>query len=149
MSKGRQIRICAALCALAALPAGARAEETRQDFPDNPRFTVQRFQDQEGMGAITATALGQDAQGFLWIGTQTGLYRYDGTRAKKMPEVESIIGHNVVCGNSRDRVLQGGPVSETGDASEFDAAVERGADLCRGQPGDCLRADVQARPVET
>jgi len=71
MSKGRQIRICAALCALAALLTGARAEETRQDFPDNPRFTVQRFQDQEGMGAITATALGQDAQGFLWIGTQT------------------------------------------------------------------------------
>src|SRR6266481_5599135 len=96
MSKGRQIRICAALCALAALLTGARAEETRQDFPDNSRFTVQRFQDQEGMGAITATALGQDAQGFLWVGTQTGLYRYDGTRAKKMLEVESIIGHYVV-----------------------------------------------------
>src|SRR5882762_11260797 len=96
MSKGRQIRISAALCALAALLTGARADETRQDFPDNPRFTVQRFQDQEGMGAITATALGQDAQGFLWIGTQTGLYRYDGTRAKKMLEVESIIGHYVV-----------------------------------------------------
>src|SRR5258708_2521554 len=96
MSKGRQIRICAALCALAALPAGARAAEKRQGFPENPRFTVQRVQDQEGMGAITANALGQKAQGFLWIGTQTGLYRYDGTRAKKMPEVESIIGHYVV-----------------------------------------------------
>ena len=48
------------------------------------------------MGAVTSTALGQDAQGFLWIGTQTGLYRYDGTRAKKMPDVESMIGHYVV-----------------------------------------------------
>jgi diguanylate cyclase (GGDEF)-like protein len=48
------------------------------------------------MGAVTTTALGQDAQGFLWIGTQTGLYRFDGTRAKKMTEVESIIGHYVV-----------------------------------------------------
>src|SRR5260370_562469 len=57
--------------------------------------------------------------------------------------------HPVVCGNSRNRVLQGWAVSETGDSSEFDAAVERGADFCRGQPGDCLRADVQARPVET
>src|SRR5260370_8019583 len=95
MSKGRQIRICAALCALAALPTGARAEETRQDFPENPRFTVQRFQDQEGMGAITATALGQDAHGFLWIGTQTGLYPYDGTRPKKIPEVHTIILHSI------------------------------------------------------
>src|SRR5579859_6191006 len=65
-------------------------------FPDNPRFTVQRFEDQEGMAAVTTTALGQDAQGFLWIGTQTGLYRYDGNRAKKMLEVESLIGHYVV-----------------------------------------------------
>jgi diguanylate cyclase (GGDEF)-like protein len=48
------------------------------------------------MAAVTATALGQDEQGFLWIGTQTGLYRYDGTRAQKMLEVESIIGHYVV-----------------------------------------------------
>ncbi len=48
------------------------------------------------MGAVTATALAQDAQGFLWIGTQTGLYRYDGTRATKMIDVESMIGHYVV-----------------------------------------------------
>ena len=44
---------------------------------------------------MTVTAMGQDAQGFLWIGTQTGLYRYDGARAKKMTEVESIIGHYI------------------------------------------------------
>lgn len=96
MSKGIQIRIGAALCALGISLAGARAQDARSDFPDNPRFTVQRFEDQEGMGAVTATALGQDEQGFLWIGTQTGLYRYDGTRARKMLEVESIIGHYVV-----------------------------------------------------
>ena len=96
MSKVFQIRIGVLLCALATGLAGVRAQEERSDFPDNPRFTVQRFEDQEGMGAVTATALGQDSQGFLWIGTQTGLYRYDGTRAKKMPEVESIIGHYVV-----------------------------------------------------
>src|SRR5580704_17253360 len=89
--KAFRFRICAVWCALAALLPGARAEEVRSDFPDYPRFTVQRLEDQEGMGALTTTALGQDAQGFLWIGTQTDLYRYDGTRAKKMLEVESII----------------------------------------------------------
>ena len=90
------LRLAALLCAATCLIAGTRAEETRPEFPDNPRLSVQRFEDQHGMGAVTATALVQDAQGFLWIGTQTGLYRFDGTRAKKMTEVESIIGHYVV-----------------------------------------------------
>jgi diguanylate cyclase (GGDEF)-like protein len=84
------------LCALAALLFGARAEEMRSDFPDNPRFSVLRFEDRQGMAAVTATALGQDNQGFLWIGTQTGLYRFDGTRAKKMTEADNLIGHYVV-----------------------------------------------------
>ena len=48
------------------------------------------------MGAVTVTAMGQDSQGFLWIGTQTGLYRYDGARARKMIEVEGLIGHYVL-----------------------------------------------------
>ena len=48
------------------------------------------------MGAVTVTCMGQDAQGFLWIGTQTGLYRYDGARARKMTEVEAITGHYIV-----------------------------------------------------
>ena len=90
------MRVCALLCVLAGLVAGARGEPTPPDFPDNPRYSVLRFEDHQGMGAVTATALGQDAQGFLWIGTQTGLYRFDGTRSKKMAEADSLIGHYVV-----------------------------------------------------
>ncbi len=71
------------------------AEERRVSFPKNSRYTVQRLTEQFGLGAVTATAMGQDAQGFLWIGTQTGLYRYDGARAKKMSEVESLTGHYI------------------------------------------------------
>jgi diguanylate cyclase (GGDEF)-like protein len=65
-------------------------------FPDHPRLTVQRLADLYGLGAVTTTAMGQDKEGFLWIGTQTGLYRYDGTRARKMAEVEELIGHYVL-----------------------------------------------------
>jgi diguanylate cyclase (GGDEF)-like protein len=57
---------------------------------------VQRLPDHFGLGAVTVTSMGQDKQGFLWIGTQTGLYRYDGARAQKMPEVEGLIGHYVL-----------------------------------------------------
>ena len=71
------------------------ANEKQVSFPDNSRFTTQRLDEEFGLEAVTVTAMGQDAQGFLWIATQTGLYRYDGARAKKMLEVETIIGHYV------------------------------------------------------
>lgn len=96
VTEGRPIRFGALLCMLALLWSGVRAGQTRPDFPDNPRFSVLRFEDRQGMGAVTATSLGQDAQGFLWIGTQTGLYRFDGTRARKMTEADNPIGHYVV-----------------------------------------------------
>jgi diguanylate cyclase (GGDEF)-like protein len=74
----------------------AWAQERNVPFPANPRYSVQRLEEQFGLGAVTVTAMGQDAQGFLWVGTQTGLYRYDGARAKKMTEVESLTGHYIL-----------------------------------------------------
>lgn len=84
------------LCALACARYAAGADASPVSFPDHPRFTVQRLSDQFGLGAVTVTAMGQDHTGFLWIGTQTGLYRYDGARAQKMTDVEGLIGHYVL-----------------------------------------------------
>ncbi len=83
------------MCAAACPFIGVHGAERHVAFPDHPRFAVQRLEDQFGLGAVTVTSMGQDRQGFLWIGTQTGLYRYDGARAKKLPEVESIVGHYI------------------------------------------------------
>jgi diguanylate cyclase (GGDEF)-like protein len=96
LSNGFPSRTFLLLCAAAALVCPAMAGPSRISFPENSRFTVERLEDQLGMGAVTATCMGQDAQGFLWIGTQTGLYRYDGARARKMTEVEPITGHYIV-----------------------------------------------------
>jgi len=80
---------------LASLSTGAAAA-SQVSYPDNPRFTVQRLEEQFGLGAVTVTTMGQDAEGFLWIGTQTGLYRYDGARARKMTAVETLTGHYIL-----------------------------------------------------
>ncbi len=90
------IRALALLCALSYAGNAVRAERGRVSFPDNPRLTTQRLADHFGLGAVTVTAMGQDSQGFLWIGTQTGLFRYDGARAQKITEVEGLIGHYVL-----------------------------------------------------
>ncbi|HTZ47615.1 MAG TPA: diguanylate cyclase [Verrucomicrobiae bacterium] len=92
----RTIRSIVWLCALACARYTAGADGSAVSFPDHPRFTVQRLSDQFGLGAVTVTAMGQDRTGFLWIGTQTGLYRYDGARAQKMADVEGLIGHYVL-----------------------------------------------------
>ena len=86
----------ALFCAVAGGVVPCVRGQSPVSYPDHPRMTVQRLPDQYGLGAVTVTAMGQDNEGFLWIGTQTGLYRYDGTRARKMLDVEGLIGHYVL-----------------------------------------------------
>ncbi len=64
-------------------------------LPDHPRFTTQHFGDEFGLSVVTVNALAQDPEGFLWIATQTGLYRYDGSRVVNMKAVETIVGHYI------------------------------------------------------
>ena len=96
MSKGMHRRVLLSLFLLATFLPKLFAEEFHNSFPDHSRFTIQRLPDEFGLDAVTVTAMAQDSQGFLWLGTQTGLYRYDGARAQKMTEVESMTGHYIV-----------------------------------------------------
>ena len=70
------IRLLYALLALSPVVPGlvgdARAE-TRD-------FYFERIDATRGLAQNTVTALAQDAQGFVWVGTQGGLHRYDGQR---------------------------------------------------------------------
>ncbi len=69
-------RSCAALivCAVlgAALLPGARA--ATRDYYFSP------IGSERGLAQNTVTAMVQDSQGFVWVGTQGGLHRYDGQR---------------------------------------------------------------------
>lgn len=64
---------------------------------ERPFFTVIGTRD--GLPNSGVAALVQDAKGFLWIGTQTGLVRYDGYTFKlyeNEPFVDNVISHNQV-----------------------------------------------------
>ena len=61
--------LCAALCWLAlALPARLAAQ----------RYSFRLYGQEEGLYSLTVQALLQDTTGFIWVGTEDGLYRYDG-----------------------------------------------------------------------
>jgi len=62
-----------ALASLALLPMAAAHAQVRD-------YYFQRLGAERGLAQSTVTAMAQDAQGFVWVGTQGGLHRYDGQR---------------------------------------------------------------------
>ena len=87
---------CLSVFAFAAMfAAPAEGSPASLSYPDNPRYTSQRFGEQFGIGVVTVTSMAQDHNGFLWVGTQTGLFRYDGSRVTRVAEVEPFVGHYI------------------------------------------------------
>ncbi|WP_460813090.1 EAL domain-containing protein [Luteimonas pelagia] len=64
--------LLAVLFAMLAMAAPARA--------DVREFFFERLGSEQGLAQNTVTSLAQDAHGFVWVGTQGGLHRYDGQR---------------------------------------------------------------------
>lgn len=52
-----------------------------QIMPNN--FSFEKLNDNTGLPSYNVTCLYQDSVGFMWIGTQNGLFRYDGCHVKK------------------------------------------------------------------
>src|SRR3984885_8281073 len=44
----------------------------------------------DGLGNLSVNCLLQDRTGFLWIGTESGLYQYDGSRFWRIGEKEGL-----------------------------------------------------------
>ena len=59
--------------------------------PDHPRYAIQHIGEAIGLGTASVTSLAQDRQGFMWVGTQTGLYRFDGMKAQSFGRREGML----------------------------------------------------------
>ncbi len=59
--------------------------------PDHPRYAIQHLGEAIGLGSASVTSLVQDRQGFMWVGTQTGLYRFDGEKAQGFGRSEGML----------------------------------------------------------
>ena len=54
------------------------------------RYTFKDYLD--GLGNLSVDCLAQDQAGFLWVGTQSGLFRYDGSRFIEFGRAEGLPG---------------------------------------------------------
>ncbi|QNN47543.1 diguanylate cyclase [Thermomonas brevis] len=81
----RLLRCGALLLALtAALPSAAL--ETDKPFRD---YVIDTWDVKQGLPQITVPAITQDADGYLWFGTQAGLARFDGVRFRRYSQEEA------------------------------------------------------------
>ena len=72
-------------------------------FSQSPAFflSFQHLNNEQGLSQNTVTAMVQDNQGFMWLGTKDGLNRYDGTSIKffrhKDGDSTSILSNYIQC----------------------------------------------------
>src|ERR1700737_1228008 len=75
-----------------ATPYAEAGHDPRLPLPDRPHYAIEHFGERYGLSAITVISLAQDHQGFLWIGSQTGIYRYDGLSITPFGLAEGLPG---------------------------------------------------------
>jgi signal transduction histidine kinase/ligand-binding sensor domain-containing protein/CheY-like chemotaxis protein len=81
--------------ALAALALWALAAPCAISPANAQRYPFQMYGQAEGLTNLAPLAVLQDRAGFLWVGTQNGLFRYDGSRFEAFNIAEGLPGSRV------------------------------------------------------
>ena len=55
------------------------------------QLSIQEYGEDAGLGNLAVQALAQDADGYLWAGTQNGVYRFDGARLRRFGTDQHIV----------------------------------------------------------
>lgn len=81
------------------VPPLARAQDGSDPLPPEPALRFMRLTSEDGLSTERIMAVVQDQQGFIWLGTWNGLYRYDGHALKLYehdPADPHSLGGNIV-----------------------------------------------------
>ncbi|MGZ5201551.1 MAG: two-component regulator propeller domain-containing protein, partial [Telluria sp.] len=118
------------LLALAGLSAGARAATPA------PTLRFDHLSVEDGLAQESVLAIVQDADGFMWFATQTGLSRYDGYR---MTNFRNVVGDARTVAHNYIRALfvdHGGQlwVGTDGGLDRFDPATQSFAHYVPNEP---------------
>jgi len=59
------------------------------------QYVFQSYGQEEGLANLSAKCLLQDRDGYLWVGTENGLFRFDGARFRAFGEADGLPGTRV------------------------------------------------------
>lgn len=85
-----------------AIPSTKKAIEPEQNrmgnwfYKDNAQYAIQVLDKGQGLASNNISCIIQDQQGFMWIGTDEGLMRYDGTYSKTYTIASGLPDDNIV-----------------------------------------------------
>jgi diguanylate cyclase (GGDEF)-like protein len=82
---------------LAGLAFAAQAEQ----------MSLREYGPADGLNNLAAKALVQDRAGFLWAGTENGLYRFDGVRFERIGSDQGLIDVNALAADTAGRLWIG------------------------------------------
>jgi diguanylate cyclase (GGDEF)-like protein len=85
------------LAGLAGMAFAAQAEQ----------MSLREYGQADGLDNLAARALAQDRAGFLWAGTENGLYRFDGVRFERIGAEQGLIEVNALAADAAGRVWVG------------------------------------------
>ncbi|MGA2653908.1 MAG: two-component regulator propeller domain-containing protein, partial [Terracidiphilus sp.] len=63
-----------------------------------PRCVSQQYifsKANDGLGNLNVNCIAQDRSGYLWVGTENGLYRYDGSRFQQYGSNDGLAEHAI------------------------------------------------------
>src|SRR5690242_8399765 len=80
LAAGMPSRLTEAIFVLAFLISPALAQ----------RFSFKYYGQEQGLSNLATECLFQDRAGYLWVGTQNGLFRYDGADFTRFGEAEGL-----------------------------------------------------------
>src|SRR5579859_7327045 len=82
-----------ALWALAAMPsrAGAREQPSRASGV----YGFKSYGGDQGLTTLAVSVMAQDEGGFIWVGTEDGLFRYDGETFRRFGTKEGLPDTNI------------------------------------------------------
>src|SRR5437660_12066194 len=92
--------IVATLSVVAAVTPGASASEpSNPNAASAPKASFDIWQTEDGLPQNSITAILQTRDGYLWLGTQDGLVRFDGVKFTTFNKrnTPGIRGNNVAC----------------------------------------------------
>ena len=59
------------------------------------RFVFRSYGSEQGLGNLSVVSILQDGEGFLWVATEDGLYRYDGDRFHRLDADDGLPSNQI------------------------------------------------------